>query len=137
MGSPFLGNEPMKNGRMLCFVRWVCLNMMCPNGCSSPCPMHKISPLHLGVLPSNRRLGMPFPRYVPCPLSAHLQLYSTPLTPSCLLLLRSIKCCRQFSAPVLFWCRSIFANHRVGGGTVRLCRIFLVLASMGNVVLVT
>jgi len=71
---------------MLGFVHSVRLNMTRLNGCSSPCLTHGITPLHLGVSPSNRGLGMPYPRYVPCPLFAHSQLYLTPLTLSCPLL---------------------------------------------------
>ena len=43
--------------------------------------------------------------------------------------------CRQSSAPVLFLSLSFFAKYLVGGETVHLCHIFLVLASMGNVVI--
>ena len=119
--------SPWKNGHMLSFVRLVCLNMTRPYGCSSPCLACKIAPLHLGMSPSNRGLGMPFP---------HSQLYLTPLTLSCPLLLRSIECFWQSSAPVLFLCLSIFAKYLVGGGTVHLRHIFLVLESMGNVVFI-
>ena len=88
--------SPWKNGHMLGFVRSARLNITRPNGCSSPCLTRGIAPLHLGVLPSNWGLGMPYPRYVPCPVSAHSQLHLTPLTLSCPLLSCSIECFRHF-----------------------------------------
>ena len=136
MGSPSFGTAPMKKWPQFCFVLSVRLNMTCPNGCSSPCLTLEIAPLHLGVLPSNQGPGMPFPRYVPCLLFVHLQLYLTPSTLSCPLLSRSIECFRQFSAPVLFLFRSISAKYLVGEGPERLLCIVLVPVSMGNVVFI-
>ncbi len=137
MGFPSFGNAPMKNGHMLCCALSAHLNMKRPNGCSLPSPTLEIAPPHLGVSPSNRGLGMLFPRYVPCLSFVHLQLYSTPLTPSCPLPSHSKECFRQFCAPVLFIFRLIFAKYLEGEGTERLRRIFLVLVHLGNVVFIT
>jgi hypothetical protein len=108
------------------------LNMTHPNGCSSPCLTPEIAPPHLGVSPSNQGPVMPFPRYVLCPLFVHSQLYLMPSTLSCPLLLRSIECFRQFSAPVLFLFHSISAKYLVGAVPERLHRNVLVPVSMGN-----
>ena len=67
--------SPWRNVRTFCSVHLVCSNMKILNGCSWPCLMPKIAPLHWGVSPSNLGPGMLFPGCIQSTLFAHSQLY--------------------------------------------------------------
>ena len=128
---------PWKNARTLCCEHWVCLNMKHLNGCSWPCPMHEVVPLHLGVMPNNQVLGKPFPMFFQSPSFVHSQLYSTTLKLSSLPLLYSIRCSRQFSVLVLFQCLWVCMFRLLGGGIVHLRHTSWVQASTDNVEYIT
>ncbi len=131
MGFPSLGTELMKKWPHAWLRAFSSLKYD-RNGCSTPYLMLKILPLHLGVMPSNLGLGMPFLRYVLFRLFAHWQLNSTSLKRSYLPLFHSIWCYRQFSGLVWFLYLWVSVYYLVGGRTVLWRRISLALLCMGS-----